>query len=99
MSRRLTYVLVVGAAVVVALFVWPTLYREYCIGATTARVNRFTGRTDILMPYGWEPQRRPPAAGADTSTATRTTVRGRKANGRCDFAEALSDTADKSGSG
>ena len=52
MSRRLTY-LIAALIAAVALWVWPTPYREYRYGQTTARVNRFTGTTELLYPQGW----------------------------------------------
>jgi hypothetical protein len=56
---RRWYILLAALALLVATVIWPTPYREYRFGNTTIRVNRLTGRTDLLTVFGWEPQRRP----------------------------------------
>lgn len=60
MPRRLTFALAALLLGAMLVLVWPTAYREYRLGNTTARVNRFTGRTDVLRPWGWERQAPPP---------------------------------------
>jgi hypothetical protein len=47
------------AGVVVALlwlaFVWPTPWREYKLDDEHIRLNRFTGKTETLTMFGWQP--------------------------------------------
>jgi hypothetical protein len=44
-----------GAALLyLALFVWPTPYKEYQIGNRIIRVNRVTGSQQLLTVDGWQ---------------------------------------------
>ena len=63
--RRIALVGVVVLALAFAYFIWPTPYQYIDVAAgvkdgqyvvTSARVNRFTGRTEwLLFPVGWVP--------------------------------------------
>jgi len=41
------------AALLFAYLIWPTPYKEYKSGSMNLRVNRLTGRTEILSYRGW----------------------------------------------
>jgi hypothetical protein len=43
-----------AALLYVALFVWPTPYKEYQIGNRIIRVNRVTGSQQLLTADGWQ---------------------------------------------
>ena len=41
------------AVATTACVVWPTRYRHDHMSGFPVRVDRFTGRTEVLFPYGW----------------------------------------------
>lgn len=61
-----TFVLILFVLMVSAFFwgVWPTPYRYFPVSDpemhTTARVNRFTGKSSLLGPQGWVAMERKP---------------------------------------
>jgi hypothetical protein len=39
---------------IVAVFVWPTMYHYSMLNGKPVRINRITGSTEILYPSGWQ---------------------------------------------
>lgn len=56
MNRPLSHLVVLcAAALFVLVFFWPGPYRHDQLRDTVLRVNRFTGRTEVLSPSsGWK---------------------------------------------
>lgn len=51
---KLSTKILIGVAVTIfAYFIWPTPWKEYKSGPANLRVNRFTGRTQVLAYNGW----------------------------------------------
>ncbi len=78
MSARARSLLILLAALVVAAWVWPTLYRYDKIlvdqDSYLVRINRITGHADILVPEeGWIPAERRWDLGSDGSPGSRRT--------------------------
>ena len=78
MSARARSLLILLAALVVAAWVWPTLYRYDKIlvdqDSYLVRINRVTGHADILVPEeGWIPAERRWDLGSDGSPGSRRT--------------------------
>ena len=52
------FLLCVVLLMVFAVYVWPTRYRyhvtSFAGSQITIRENRFTGKVNLLMPYGWQ---------------------------------------------
>ena len=56
-SWYLLWVVIGSGGLLWAVFVWPTPWNHYKQGSTNLRVNRFTGRTELLERNGWQEDR------------------------------------------
>ena len=62
-SKYLFWIVIGIALSLWAVYVWPTPWNHYKRGSNNLRVNRFTGKTQVLSDYGWADAKAPGGSG------------------------------------